>query len=148
VLDRLRAGATSAFAGEPVRFAYLFGSQAAGTARPGSDVDVAVMLADEVPRDEHLARSLRLAGALETAAGVGPIEALVVLNEAPLPLAGRVRQHRVVIFSADESGRVRYESRITRLFHDFQIHAAPRDLARLRAIAAGDGRRSDRTGPA
>lgn len=145
--ERLMAGAAVAFAGEAVRFAYLFGSQATGTARPGSDVDVAVMLADGVPHDDYLTRSVRLAGALETASGIGPIEAVVVLNEAPLPLAGRIRRHRVVIFSADEPGRVRYESRITRLFHDLQGHAAPRDLARLRDVAAGPGARPVGTRP-
>ncbi|MBA2575144.1 MAG: nucleotidyltransferase domain-containing protein [Euzebyaceae bacterium] len=135
--DRLRAGARAAFPDTPVRFAYLFGSQATGTARPASDVDVAVMLDDDVEEREYLGLSLRLAGALEWAAGTGPVEAVVILNEAPLPLAGRVRRHGIVIYSADEPARVRYESRIARLFHDFQIHAGPRDRRRLRAIAAG-----------
>ncbi|QBI20858.1 nucleotidyltransferase domain-containing protein [Egibacter rhizosphaerae] len=138
VVARLTAGAASAFAGEPVAFAYLFGSQATGRARARSDVDVAVMLTGVVSPTEFLQRSLRLAGELEAVAGVGPVEALVVLNEAPLPLAGRIRRERIVLYSADEPARVRYESQIARLFHDFQVHADPRDRARLRAIAAED----------
>lgn len=68
---------------------------------------------------------------------MGPIEAVVVLNDAPLPLSGRIRRQRQIIYSRDEPARVGYESRIARLFNDFEFHAAERDRVRLRAIAEG-----------
>lgn len=137
LLARLRHAASAAFEHEPVVFAYLFGSQTTGEARRGSDVDAAVYVDETVPEDTYLDLSLRLARGLESSAAVGPIEALVVLNDAPLPLAGRIRRQRRIIYSRDEPARVRYESRIARLFNDFELHAAERDRERLRAIAEG-----------
>lgn len=51
VLTQLRAAAPDAFAGQPVAFAYLFGSHAAGTATARSDVDVAVHLEPGTDQD-------------------------------------------------------------------------------------------------
>lgn len=84
---------------QPVVFAYLFGSQATGRARHDSDVDVAVYLDESVPPDRHLDLSIGLAGALQRTSGLGPIEALDVLNEAPLRLRGRVPREGRPIFS-------------------------------------------------
>ena len=138
VVERLRDGAAGVFEGTPVAFAYLFGSHATGRPHPRSDVDVAVWV-DEVPAERFLDLSLRLAVALERACGVGPIEALVVLNEAPITLAGRILAERQVIYSRDEPARVRFESRTFRMFCDFERHADPLRRLRLAAIAQGDG---------
>lgn len=138
VLRRLRAGAPQAFSGGLVRFGYLFGSHACGEAHPRSDVDIAVFLDESVPREDYLDLSLQLAGDLERACGVGPVEALLVLNDARIALAGRVLAQRQVIFSCDEPTRVRFESTTFRMFHDFEQHARPLRRARLAAIARGD----------
>ena len=137
VLTRLGGAAQAAFDGEPVLFAYLFGSYATHTARRNSDIDVAVYLDDTVPPLDYLDASLRLARLLAEASGLGQVEALVILNEAPLPLAGRIRRDRRILYSRDEVARVRYESLIARLYHDFRLREAPRDRERLRAIAEG-----------
>lgn len=134
---RLRQAAPDVFDSEPVAFAYLFGSHATGTARQGSDIDIAVYVDEAEPHSMYLDLSLRLARRLEAAVGVGPIEAVVVLNDAPLLLSGRIRRQRQIIYSRDEPARVDYESRIARLFNDFELHAAERDRVRLRAIAEG-----------
>ena len=135
LLDRLRAVADEVFAGSPVLFAELYGSQATGRANTRSDVDVAVFVDSSTPADERLDLSLRLAGRLEQALGVGPVEALLVLNEAPLALAGRVLRDRQVFYSRDEPARVAYESRIFRQFIDFERHAEPLRQAHLRMLA-------------
>lgn len=136
VLDRLRESTPAALDEEPVLFAYLFGSHATGAAHPRSDVDVAVMLEDSVPKEERLETSLRLARRLAEASGLGEIE-VVVLNAAPLPLVGRAISTREVIYSRNEPARVEFESRRHREFLDFQIHAEPLARALLRR-AAGD----------
>jgi len=135
-LDRLRKAAPGSFDGTPVAFAYLFGSVAEGRAGPASDVDVAVYLEPDVPSERDLDLSLELAGTLSEASGVGGIEVLV-LNEAPLPIKGRVVRQRIVLFSRDEPARVAFESRTLREFFDFQIHAVPMDERMLREIAEG-----------
>lgn len=137
VLERLRTGAPRAFAGTPVRFAYLYGSQATGTARPDSDVDVAVLLDDAVPPEQRLTVALGLADALERETGVRPLDAVLVLNDARLRLRGRVVQEGKVVYSRDEPARVAYESRTFREYADFEPSARELDAELLRAIAKG-----------
>lgn len=134
---RLSRAADLVLRGQPVRFAYLFGSQVTGGARPDSDVDVAVMLADGISPHSYLDMALRLTRALADASGVRGLE-VVVLNDAPLPLRGRVLRGRQVLFSADEPRRVEYESRTLREFTDFDRHARELDAELLRQTAAGE----------
>ncbi len=136
LVERLREATNREFEQSPVVLAYLFGSRATGRARPDSDVDVAVLLDPSVRSERYLELSLELARRLATASGVGGIE-VVVLNDAPLPLRGRVLQQRVVLFSRDETVRVGYESKVMREFLDFQIHAEPLNREMLKAIAEG-----------
>lgn len=135
VLARLRATAPDHLADEPVAFAYLFGSHARGTATPRSDVDVAVHLVEDAEVDT-LDLRLHLAGVLEGAIGVGPVE-VVVLDEAPLALAGRVREHGAVFYSRDDVARVRWDSLTARMYHDFKIHETRAAHERLARIAEG-----------
>jgi hypothetical protein len=135
-VDRLRGVSSASFQETPVVFAYLFGSVADGRAGPDSDVDVAVYVDPGTPPERYLELSLELAGALSAASGVGGIEVLV-LNEAPLPIKGRVVRQRSVLFSRDEPTRVAFESRTLREFFDFEIHAVPMDERMLREIAEG-----------
>ena len=134
-MERLESAAAAVFRDTPVLFAYLFGSFAAGTARAGSDVDVAVYLEPEAIH-QALEVSLSVAGALSRASGIGDID-VTVLNQVPLPLRGRVVRERLVIYSRDEPARVRFESLTLREFFDFQLHALPLDLELLRATAEG-----------
>lgn len=132
----LRARAPGVFDAAPVAFAYLFGSQATGRAGPRSDVDVALYLDPEPPAGRALDVTLDLAGALERAVGVGPVE-VVVLQTTPLRLLGRILRERVVVHSRDEPLRVRFESEATRRFLDFDLHARRLDAELLRATAEG-----------
>lgn len=134
VLDSLRDAAPAAFAGEPVAFAYLFGSHATGRARPDSDIDVAVVLSDSGA--DPLEASLRLPSKLERASGLTRIE-VVVLDGAPLPVKGRAVTEGRLIFSADEPARVRFEGATQREFFDFEIHAAAMRRDYLRNVAEG-----------
>ena len=134
--ERLRDAAGRAFAGTPVLFAYLFGSAATGRSRPDSDLDIAVYLEPRIDAGCYLDLSLDLAGRLSEASRLGNVD-LLILNEAPLPILGRVVQERVVLYSRDEPARVHFESRSLREFFDFEIHARPLDRKFLRDIAEG-----------
>lgn len=102
--DELVAALRERLAGESdVAVAYLFGSHARGTSRPGSDVDVAVLLRDE----PSPTRRLELADSVGRA--VAPLRAdVVVLNGAPVVLAYRVLRDGVRLVSNDEVARVRH----------------------------------------
>lgn len=100
-----------------VVFAYLFGSESTGKAGPRSDIDVAVYLRDGV--DAFEAR-LRLAGVVEQALGTDAID-LVVLNTAPLSLAGRILTTRRVLVDHQPHRRHLFESLTARQFVDFRF---------------------------
>lgn len=91
-----------------IRFAYLFGSRAAGTPHGSSDVDVAVHLDPEIADsevDERLREEIR--GSVVRAAGTEEVD-LVVLNRAPPLLADRVARTGVVLLSRSEPERIRW----------------------------------------
>ncbi|MGI9030912.1 MAG: nucleotidyltransferase domain-containing protein [Ilumatobacteraceae bacterium] len=77
------------------RFAFVHGSRAAGTARPGSDLDVAAWfgVADPAPWDVVLP---------------GDVD-LLVLDRAPLELAGRVALQGALLFDDDPPARVAWQ---------------------------------------
>ena len=138
VLARLRTAAPAAFAGLPVRVAYLFGSHARGEANQLSDVDVALLAPDIVPL-ERLDLRLRAIGRLSTAARIPDFDLdVIVLDESPLTLTGRVIRDGIVIYSVDEPLRADYESRTFREFVDFSLLADEIDLEMLRQIAGGN----------
>lgn len=136
-LTRLREAATAVLTGEPVAAAYLFGSRARGDGRPDSDADVAVLLDGTVPPDDRLDLSLRLAGALSRAVRLD-VHPLVVLDDAPLRLQGRVLRDGVVIFVSDDAARVRYETTTRSRAADYEVVAQRLDRELLAAHARGD----------
>ena len=138
LIERLKTGSSAAFEGSDFLFAFLFGSQAKGLARQGSDVDVAVFLEDFDRPELALDATLELTNGLAKASGIGRLD-LVVLNVAPLALRGRILKERVVIYSRDEPARVRFESVVMREFFDFDLHA--RALDRRLLLDISDGRR-------
>jgi hypothetical protein len=98
-------------------FAYLFGSRADGTAGPRSDVDVAVYLVDGVDAfNMRLTLMGRLAACLRTDA-----LDVIVLNDAPLALTGRIVESRRVVLDRAPGVRQAFESLTARMFNDFRI---------------------------
>ena len=135
-LERLRRAARVVFERGPVAFAYLFGSTASGRRRPDSDIDIAVYVEPPVGPNQSLDLQLALGARLESTLQQGEVD-LIVLNEAPLALVGRILRERIVIYCRDEPARVRFESLAFRQFCDFDYHAAGLDRQLLRAIAEG-----------
>ncbi|SRR5260221_7137176 len=109
-----------------VVLAYLFGSQAEGTARPSSDVDFAVLLPPGTPREQFFDTRLSLINAVMDALHTSKVD-LVILNEAT-PLL----MHQVVKF-----GRVLYEDPVTQPEIDFYVYALSRysDAEHYRQLA-------------
>jgi uncharacterized protein len=101
-----------------VRFAFLHGSRVVGGATERSDVDVAAWLGEEV--DELGLRS-RLPDEVD----------LLVLDRAPLELAGRVAMDGQLLLDADPVARVRWQATTRKLFLDerFRVEQARRDFA-------------------
>jgi hypothetical protein len=92
-----------ALRGAGAAFALLHGSRVSGRPAAGSDLDVAAWWPHAAPAPWEVG----------VPAGVD----LVVLNEAPLWLAGRVAMHGRLLFDDDPAARVRWqaETRLTYL---------------------------------
>ena len=93
-----------AMAQAAIRFAYLFGSRATGTATEHSDADVAIMPSAAL----SLRARARLATRLAEALGAPDVD-LLALDRARLELRGRVVQEGKLIYSSDEPARVAFE---------------------------------------
>jgi predicted nucleotidyltransferase len=97
--------------------AYLFGSVARGTRRPGSDVDIAVLY----PADPPVSLAglpLDLEAELERLLGA-PVQ-VVILNRAPVDLIHRVLRDGALLVDRDRSARIRFEVKARNEFFDLQ----------------------------
>lgn len=102
---------------DDVEFAYLFGSLSRGRGGPRSDVDLAIHLA---PGADRATIRLDVARAAARHLGTDAVD-VVLLNTAPVSLAGRVLGSRAVLLDRQPFARHLYESRTARLFQDFRI---------------------------
>lgn len=96
-------------------FAYLFGGLLRDKASPLSDVDVAIYVKNVKSLDY-----LALFGKISETLSTDEID-LVVLNSAPVSLAGRILQKRKILVDKDPFLRHKYESRMLREFFDFSV---------------------------
>lgn len=95
--------------------AYLFGSVARGTHHAKSDVDVAVLYAEDPPPTLD-GLGLGLEADLERDLG-WPVQ-VIVLNRAPYDLVHRVLRDGKLLKDADPSARIRFEVRARNLYFD------------------------------
>jgi len=100
-----------------VEAAYLFGSQAKGTAKPGSDIDVGVLYARR-PAGKLDSKPMLLEGELERALQQ-PVQ-VVVLNTAPVDLAIRVLREGELLLENNREARIRFEVRTRNEFFDLE----------------------------
>jgi hypothetical protein len=98
-----------------VIFAYLFGGLMRKHPSPLSDVDIAIYVKDP-KRFNYLEFYTTLTNLINTE----ELD-LVVLNTAPVSLAGRVLRLKRLLVDKDPFIRHRYESLTLRKFFDFQI---------------------------
>ena len=94
--------------------AYLFGSQARGTARPASDVDVGLWLR-RAPASFRAA-PFALAGDLEALIGK-PVD-VVVMNTAPSDLIHRILRDGQLLVELDRGARIQFEVRARNDYFD------------------------------
>jgi predicted nucleotidyltransferase len=100
----------------PVAAAYLFGSQAQGQARPGSDVDVAVLLdADHHSRPEEL----RLTFMVELARSLRRDVHIVVLNTAGGELLRQVFSKGICLVNNNSAFVSRFKTTRFAMLADF-----------------------------
>lgn len=117
ILLKMPAARETLMQSPDVVFAYLFGGLSAGRVDPLSDVDIAVYFNDA---GDLAARKLALFDRLTDALGTAEVD-LVVLNTAPVGIAGRVLQHKRLLVDKEPFRRHAYESLVRREFFDFRV---------------------------
>lgn len=116
VLARLPRLTTELEADSRIVFAYLFGGLARGRVTPLSDADIAVFLC---PESNFTEARLDLIGSIADALRSDAID-VVILNDAPVSLAGRIQECAKVLVDRDPPRRYAYESLTRRMFWDFR----------------------------
>ena len=97
-------GSVEALRAAGARSAFVHGSRASGDSRPDSDWDVAAWWEADPPASFDV----------DVPAGVD----LLVLNGAPLELAGRVAVHGRLLFEDDPAARVRWQATTRKIYFD------------------------------
>lgn len=118
-LDRLRSAVSAALRDVPhVAAVYAYGSRISGRPLPQSDLDLAIVLTGDAPRDEPLfAERLAVRIAAELKNGV-ELDAHVA-DDLPLPVRGRIVTQGILVFERDPVCRVAFETATRRLYFDF-----------------------------
>ena len=102
---------------EGIAAAYLFGSVARGTARPGSDVDVGILYLKDPPLTLE-GMGFGLEGEMESLLG-NPVQ-VVVLNHVSVDLLIRVLRDGKLLVDRDRSARIRFEVKTRFKFWDLE----------------------------
>jgi len=116
-----------------VAYALVFGSRARGRERPGSDVDIAIELRPGAPRDVHALG--RLLARLESAVSVRVD--VVLLDEAPSPVAYRAFRDGQVVVERDRAALAARKARAILEYLDFRPIEERCATGVLRAAADG-----------
>jgi len=125
---------------DQVRVAYLFGSRARGTARPDSDLDLAIVLPRDLGDAERGRIKLQIIDALTATLGaLGERADIVDLDRAGSAVAFAAISAGQCVFIRDRADRVRLEARIARRYDDERPY---RELMRSAALRAAEKMRT------
>ena len=104
LFEAVTAEAVAALRQAGARFAYLHGSRVTGQNRADSDIDVAAYFGGRPPNSFDVL--------------LPPGVDLLILDDAPLELAGRVAVNGRLLFEDDEVARIRWEAMTRKIYFD------------------------------
>ena len=136
-LEQLEKKLNEFFSSEAhVIVAYLFGSTARGEAGCLSDIDIAVLFDEALPKKEGFDLQLKLIIDIGALLKTNSVD-LVVLNDCPLLLAFNIIRDGIILKS-DENKRIRFETRIMSRYLDEQFHIKRHAKESLKRFAQGE----------
>lgn len=103
-----------------VIFAYLFGSQANGTAIESSDVDIAVMFDDRIDEDERFENRLKLMTELSSIFKGKEVEVVSLNDVRDILFKFSIVQPGKIIFKKDYDALLDFDLKTTNEYYDFK----------------------------
>jgi len=116
-----------------IKVAYIFGSEAKGSAGKLSDVDIAISVDETLSRKNYLGLKLSILGEVSSILKTDKID-LVIMNNAPLLLNYNIIKYGKLLTS-DETERARLETKILSQHLDRKPILEKRTSANLKKIA-------------
>lgn len=117
-LEEIRLAAQAILPDFPIDFAYLYGSFAEGSGRPWSDIDLALFVGASVSPAEYLTLENEIGKKIEEKLTGKEVD-IRIFNPAPLNYQIQVVQKGKLIYSANESRRVEFETSVRDRYFDF-----------------------------
>lgn len=102
-----------------VDLAYIFGSIAQHTARPESDVDIAVLLSDALSQEERFELRLKLIGAFSHILKKS-VDVVILNDTVSLFFKYVIIKEGRLLYQKSEEHRMDFESRLMSLYFDYQ----------------------------
>lgn len=134
LVGRLRAALPRLLAESHVVLAYLHGSTVTGHTHPFSDVDIALVVADDPSPAQQLKLMLSLPVDLADHCDI-PNADVRIINDASLVFKGRIVTEGVLVYASDEETRVDFEVNTRLRYFDYlPVYREMRDtfLAEIR----------------
>lgn len=104
---------------DDVILAYLFGSYGRSQARIDSDVDIAVLLADQTNTNDYFDKGLIITGDVTSLLQHNAVD-VVILNQAPLALSYRVVQDGILFYCRNRDRQIEFTARTVNAYLDFE----------------------------
>src|SRR3972149_6935696 len=134
IIGKLKAHLGAVLAQFPVEMAYLHGSVARGCPLPTSDVDLARVLNEPLPKAAaRLKLEFQIQAAVEAACGVKNVDARAI-NRAPVLAQGEILREGLCLYARDPAQRAQFESLVRRKSFDYQPLAQRMQRAFLHKI--------------
>lgn len=111
--DSLKIKLKNALKNQPVKLAYLYGSQVSGKTHQKSDVDVAVVLAPASVITEY-----ELGNKLEAALENSKVDVRIIDFDSPAVFLRNILKDGQVILAKDDSERVKFEVYAMKKYYD------------------------------
>jgi predicted nucleotidyltransferase len=119
IIEKLKAHLSAAVAHFPVALVYLHGSVARGCPLPTSDVDLALVLNESLPKaNDRLKLEFQIQAVVEAACGVKNVDARVI-NQAPVLAQGEILREGICLYARDPAQRAEFESLVRRKYFDY-----------------------------
>jgi predicted nucleotidyltransferase len=99
---------------------FVFGSLAQGKLKPLSDLDFAVLLSNQLNRQERFQMHLDLIGILSSLFRTDEID-LVLMNDAPMRFSYNIMKKGKILFCKDKTAFINFHHSITMQYLDFKF---------------------------